>query len=186
MKSQLTEEECNGVRLKTQVTQLESKIESLNKEFLSVDSSKPSASDFSSLISILQRITDEALNDINDSSSDDVAASNLHMLRRSESRSPIRNLSRTASYSPVRGGHELSPVVESAFGTVQKALRERRLQIDELKAKINAVQDQAESQRRQMGRMESEKRNLELSMSGLKEERSQLLVQMRVSCCNFN
>lgn len=174
VKSQLDEEERGGVRLKAQVTQLETKIESLTRELLSFNSSQAPSSGFDGIVAALQRIIDEALNDINNSSFEDITTSELLTQRRSESRSPPRSSSRSASFSPVRGGRELSSIVESAFGTVNKALRGRRMQVGELKSKVSVMQDQTASLKRQTEELESEKRRLESSLSGLKEERSQL------------
>lgn len=173
-KAQQAEDSRSVARLKMQIASLESRVESLTQESLGLSRAPAPTSGIDATIAALRKITEEALNDLNSSALDDVATSDSNTARRSTSKSPPRSSSRAASYSPVRGERDLSPMLESALGTVQRALRGRRMQVGELRGRISALQEQAAAQKRREEEVEGERRRLESTMSSLKEERTQL------------
>ena len=125
-----------------------------------------------SMLEGLRRIAQEVVNHcdrMEDFSVEEGHTTSTVRIRRSDSKSPRRD--RSPSRSASRGRSHSPSFVDNTFTAIQGAFQTCRLQINELRSRLAAAQDQNLSIKKHVDDAEGERRHLENALRSLKEEK---------------
>lgn len=178
LKVQLEERGKTVSTLQKSISQLEARGETGNYsdgEMPENEAARQIREDTDVLHAALRDIAQAVINDADHDDSGD--GERLARTFRERSVSPSRprsprlqmKASRTRSISP-RGRSRSPAFADATFSAVQAALNKRQLQVQELRAKLNATRDQNTTVRKQMDEVENERKRLEYQVLQLKDE----------------